>query len=79
MPAHPPCHPEDLRNHTLLHAATLTGVWPRWLRAADVPDLVPRHAVTLEHFYLTLQAALDGLGWRWDRRGSSRTIWRPDA
>jgi LysR family glycine cleavage system transcriptional activator len=54
--------PEDLRQHTLLHAATLAEVWPQWLLAAGVPDLEPRGSVTLEHFYLTLQAALDGLG-----------------
>jgi LysR family glycine cleavage system transcriptional activator len=54
--------PEDLRQHTLLHAATLPRVWPDWLRAAGVPDLAPQATVTLEHFYLTLQAALDGLG-----------------
>ena len=53
---------EDLRQHTLLHAATLPGVWPQWLLAAGVPDLEPERSVTLEHFYLTLQAALDGLG-----------------
>lgn len=54
--------PAQLRNHTLLHAATLPQVWPDWLQAAGVPDLVPQASVTLEHFYLTLQAALDGLG-----------------
>jgi LysR family glycine cleavage system transcriptional activator len=54
--------PEDQRRHILLHAATLPGVWSQWLLAAGVPDLEPRGSVTLEHFYLTLQAALDGLG-----------------
>ena len=54
--------PAQLRHHTLLHAATLPRVWPQWLRAAGVPDLEPQGSVTLEHFYLTLQAALDGLG-----------------
>ncbi len=53
---------QDLRQHTLLHAATLPEVWPQWLLAAGVPDLEPQNSVTLEHFYLTLQAALDGLG-----------------
>ncbi|MGU3340906.1 transcriptional regulator GcvA [Methylobacterium mesophilicum] len=58
-----PLHePEHLRHHTLLHAATLPEVWPHWLRAAGVPELTPQASVTLEHFYLTLQAALDGLG-----------------
>lgn len=54
--------PDDLRDHTLLHAATLPEVWTRWLVAAGVPTLEPHGSVTLEHFYLTLQAALDGLG-----------------
>ena len=58
----PLASPDQLRQHTLLHAATLPRVWPDWLRAAGVPDLAPQASVTLEHFYLTLQAALDGLG-----------------
>ncbi len=58
----PLAEPRDLTRHTLLHAATLTEVWPQWLQAAGVPNLQPQASVTLEHFYLTLQAALDGLG-----------------
>jgi LysR family glycine cleavage system transcriptional activator len=54
--------PADLAKHTLLHSAALPEVWPEWLRAAGVADLVPRGSLTLEHFYLTLQAAVDGLG-----------------
>ncbi|PRG04623.1 transcriptional regulator [Burkholderia multivorans] len=54
--------PADLANFTLLHAATYPGMWPEWLVAAGCPNLAPRHALTLEHFYLTLQGALDGLG-----------------
>jgi LysR family glycine cleavage system transcriptional activator len=33
--------PADLERHTLLHAATLRDAWPRWLAAANVPDLNP--------------------------------------
>jgi hypothetical protein len=33
--------PADLERHTLLHAATLREAWPRWLAAANVPDLKP--------------------------------------
>lgn len=55
-------NPSQLARHTLLHAATLPGIWPHWLAAAGVPDLEPQASITLEHFYLTLQAALDGLG-----------------
>jgi LysR family glycine cleavage system transcriptional activator len=54
--------PADLARHTLLHSAALPEVWPEWLRAAGVPGLVPLGSLTLEHFYLTLQAAVDGLG-----------------
>jgi LysR family transcriptional regulator, glycine cleavage system transcriptional activator len=52
----------DLRSHTLIHTSTLPRVWPDWLAAAGTPDLVPVASLTLDHFYLTLQAALDGLG-----------------
>ncbi|QRE75714.1 transcriptional regulator GcvA [Methylobacterium aquaticum] len=55
-------NPSQLARHTLLHAATLPGIWPHWLAAAGVPDLEPQASITLEHVYLTLQAALDGLG-----------------
>jgi LysR family transcriptional regulator, glycine cleavage system transcriptional activator len=59
---HPLRKPGDLARHTLLHSAALPEVWPEWLRAAGVAGLVPRSSLTLEHFYLTLQAAVDGLG-----------------
>jgi LysR family glycine cleavage system transcriptional activator len=54
--------PADLSRHTLLHSAGLPNVWADWLRAAGVPGLVPGGSLTLDHFYLTLQAAVDGLG-----------------
>lgn len=54
--------PADLSRHTLLHSAGLPHVWPDWLRAAGVAGLVPAGSLTLDHFYLTLQAAVDGLG-----------------
>ncbi|MBN3785443.1 transcriptional regulator GcvA [Burkholderia sp. Ac-20353] len=54
--------PADLADFTLLHAATYPGMWPEWLAAAGQAQLTPRHSLTLEHFYLTLQGALDGLG-----------------
>jgi LysR family transcriptional regulator, glycine cleavage system transcriptional activator len=54
--------PVDLARHTLLHAATLREAWPRWLAAADVPDLEPARDQVFEHFYFAIQAALEGLG-----------------
>jgi LysR family glycine cleavage system transcriptional activator len=54
--------PADLERHTLLHAATLRDAWPRWMAAADVPDLTPARDQVFEHFYFAIQAALEGLG-----------------
>ena len=54
--------PSDLRRHTLLHSDTLPSIWPSWLVLAGVPNLQPAHALTFEHFYLSIQAAIDGLG-----------------
>ncbi len=54
--------PSDLSHHTLLHSDTLRGIWSDWLRLAGVPDLAPAHALTFEHFYLSVQAAIDELG-----------------
>jgi LysR family glycine cleavage system transcriptional activator len=52
----------DLRPHTLIHASSLPRVWPDWLAAAGAPGLESAASLTLDHFFLTLQAALDGLG-----------------
>src|ERR1700761_1658758 len=52
----------DLRAHTLIHTSTLPRVWPDWLAAAGAPDLQPAASLTLDYFYPSLQAALDGLG-----------------
>src|ERR1700730_52487 len=54
--------PTDLERHTLLHAATLREAWPRWMAAANVPDLEPARDQVFEHFYFAIQAALEGLG-----------------
>ncbi|MDB5363221.1 MAG: LysR family transcriptional regulator, glycine cleavage system transcriptional activator [Rhodospirillales bacterium] len=52
----------DLAAHTLLHADTRPGAWRRWLIAAGERDLVVAGQQRFDHFYLTLQAAADGLG-----------------
>lgn len=52
----------DLQQHTLLHVSTLPRLWNDWLAAAGAPDLEPATSLMLDHFYLTIQAALDGLG-----------------
>jgi LysR family transcriptional regulator, glycine cleavage system transcriptional activator len=52
----------DLRRHTLLHTLSLPRLWDDWLAKAGVGSLEPDAVLILDHFYLTLQAALDGIG-----------------
>ncbi|WP_051304769.1 transcriptional regulator GcvA [Chitinilyticum litopenaei] len=59
---HPVKKPEDLARHTLLLADTRPTAWPRWLTLAGVPELKPAASLQFDHFYLALQAAIDGLG-----------------
>ena len=54
--------PEDLRRHTLLHTSSLPRVWPDWLAQVGQSALTPAAVLTFDHFYLTLQAAVDGMG-----------------
>lgn len=54
--------PDDLRNHTLLHTSSLPRLWPDWLSSAKLVGLRPAAVMTFDHFYLTLQAAIDGIG-----------------
>jgi LysR family glycine cleavage system transcriptional activator len=52
----------DLAQHTLLHVTSMPRLWRDWLAHAGQSALAPAAALSFDHFYLTLQAALDGLG-----------------
>ncbi|RFU48942.1 transcriptional regulator GcvA [Paraburkholderia sp. DHOC27] len=54
--------PEDIQRHTLLHTSSLPRLWPDWLASANLAALAPAATLTFDHFYLTLQAAIDGIG-----------------
>lgn len=54
--------PVDLAHHTVLHADAQPDAWSFWLRAFAPPKFKPGGDVEFEHFYLALQAAIDGLG-----------------
>jgi LysR family glycine cleavage system transcriptional activator len=54
--------PEDMRQHTLLHTSSLPRLWPDWLAKTQIPTLRPAAVLSFDHFYLTLQAAIDGIG-----------------
>lgn len=52
----------DLKRHTLLSSAGRAQSWHRWLAEAGAPGLEPKGKQQFDHFYLTLQAAVDGIG-----------------
>ncbi len=52
----------DLARHTLVHVSTMPKLWRDWLIVAGAADLQPAATLTLDHFYLSIQAAADGLG-----------------
>jgi LysR family transcriptional regulator, glycine cleavage system transcriptional activator len=52
---------DDLARHVLLHSDTRPGAWQHWLMAAGVKAKC-RKKQSFDHFYLALQAAVDGLG-----------------
>lgn len=52
----------DLSRHTLLHVSSMPRLWRDWLTEAGHAGLEPASSLTFDHFYLTIQAAIDGLG-----------------
>ena len=52
----------DLEQHTLIHVGTVPRLWRDWLAESGHAGLEPAATVTLDHFYLSIQAAIDGLG-----------------
>jgi LysR family glycine cleavage system transcriptional activator len=52
----------DLERHTLLHVTSMPRLWNDWLTVAGFPSLETAASLTLDHFYLSIQAAVDGLG-----------------
>jgi LysR family transcriptional regulator, glycine cleavage system transcriptional activator len=52
---------DDLARHVLLHSDTRPDAWRQWLMQAGVKAKC-RKKQSFDHFYLALQAAVDGLG-----------------
>ena len=56
-------HPADLKRFTLLHTAMNVDDWRLWLTAAGQPaDIARNPSLTFDLAFMTLQAAIDGLG-----------------
>ena len=56
--------PEDLRDHVLLHTSnTGSDDWRQWLTAAGLPpDISQQRGLTFDMIFMTVQAAIDGVG-----------------
>jgi len=56
--------PEDLRDHVLLHTSNVySDDWRLWLTAAGLPaDLSKPPGATFDLIFVTVQAAIDGIG-----------------
>lgn len=52
----------DLAGHVFVSAHTRAGEWERWRDAAGIPDLRPRRYQRFDHYHVSLQAIIDGLG-----------------
>ncbi|UFW45419.1 MULTISPECIES: LysR substrate-binding domain-containing protein [Bradyrhizobium] len=52
----------DFARHTLLHVTSMPRLWHDWLLQAGQPRVTPAATLTFDHFFLTIQAAIDGLG-----------------
>ena len=52
----------DLAQHTLLNVTSMPRLWHDWLVQAGQPRITPAATLTFDHFFLTIQAAIDGLG-----------------
>jgi LysR family glycine cleavage system transcriptional activator len=53
---------EDLSRHTLLHTAKLPRIWHEWFAVAGSAYVEPASTLVFDHFYLSIQAAVGGLG-----------------
>ena len=55
--------PEDLASHTLLHTSGYNEDWRLWLTAAGLPgEISTSPGLTFDLIFMTVQAAIDGLG-----------------
>jgi LysR family glycine cleavage system transcriptional activator len=61
---HPLRCPEDLKDHVMLHTSNVNSDdWRLWLTAAGLPTNLSTHpGVTFDLIFMTVQAAIDGIG-----------------
>ncbi len=54
-------HPGDIVSHVLLSSETRPGDWTDWLEHAGLPHRPEQRRRAFDHFFVTLQAVVDGL------------------
>lgn len=59
MPLH---HPADIAKHVLIGSETRPGDWTDWLERAGSALGVAQRRRVFDHFFVTLQAVVDGIG-----------------
>ncbi|GAP33894.1 LysR substrate-binding domain-containing protein [Piscinibacter sakaiensis] len=55
-------HPADLAGATMLSTESRPGDWEQWLAIAGVGALRSAQLLRFDHFFVTLQAIIDGMG-----------------
>ena len=58
----PLLEPADVANHVLLASETRSGDWADWLERAGLPHRSDQRRRVFDHFFITLQAVVDGFG-----------------
>jgi LysR family glycine cleavage system transcriptional activator len=54
--------PDDIASHVLLSTETRPGDWTDWLDRAGLPPSAQQRRRVFDHFFVTRQAVVDGLG-----------------
>lgn len=54
--------PEDVKRHTLLTHSTRPEAWREWFVAAGLRNATPPRGPAFEHFFMSIEAAVNGLG-----------------
>lgn len=54
---------QELAQVIWLSTETRPGDWEAWLQSAGLPDLRPVQMLRFDHFFVSLQAVIDGLGY----------------
>lgn len=55
-------NPEDIQQLPLLHMRSRANAWAMWLRAASIPIQETIPGPFFDHFFLSLEAAINGIG-----------------